>query len=148
MDLGELLGSLATQHATEAVPGRVHQSGAVIVDGHYDALERAFRNLLVNAVEAQEGTARSPRGRYLEERVRNGPWCGWTTGDPGVPAELLDEVWNPDVTTKRRGTGLGLAIVRQTIQHHGGEVEVANRPEGGAVFTVALPLPTPDRHRR
>ena len=63
---------------------------------------------------------------------------------PGIPAELLDEIWNPDVTTKSRGTGLGLAIVRQTVMHHEGHVSASNREGGGASFEVRLPLaPSP-----
>jgi signal transduction histidine kinase len=59
---------------------------------------------------------------------------------PGIAAELIDSVWNPDVTTKSRGTGLGLAIVRQTMRHHDGNVTVRNRPQGGAIFEIRLPL--------
>jgi two-component system, NtrC family, nitrogen regulation sensor histidine kinase NtrY len=139
VDLAELLGSLAAQHATETVPVEVHHGKMFVVEGHYDALERAFRNLLVNAVEAQEGR---PAGRvdvYVEREDSRAVVRVEDRG-PGVPEELLGDVWSPDVTTKRRGTGLGLAIVRQTIRHHGGDVGVANRPGGGAVFTVTLPL--------
>jgi len=139
VDLGELLGSLARQHATELVPVEVHQSRTVTVDAHYDALERAFRNLLVNAVEAQEGSSAS-RVDVCVEAAEGMAVVRVEDQGPGIPPEILEEVWNPDVTTKRRGTGLGLAMVRQTIQHHGGRVDVANRLEGGAVFTVALPL--------
>jgi signal transduction histidine kinase len=144
VDLAELLAGLATQYASANVPVEVHADAAVLVDAHYDALERAFRNLVMNAVEAQEGC---PSGRvdvYVEE---NGTSAAVRVEDrgPGVPPELLDDIWNPDVTTKRRGTGLGLALVRQTMRHHDGEVEVANRPEGGAVFTVRLPLGPPGR---
>ena len=59
----------------------------------------------------------------------------------GIPVELLDEIWNPDVTTKSRGTGLGVGIVRQVVTHHDGEVAASNRPGGGACFVVRLPLP-------
>jgi len=58
----------------------------------------------------------------------------------GIPSELLEDIWNPDVTTKRHGTGLGLAMVRQTVAHHGGTVRASNRPGGGATFEVRLPL--------
>jgi two-component system nitrogen regulation sensor histidine kinase NtrY len=144
VDLGELLASLARQHATEQVPVDVHPLDAVSVEAHYDALERTFRNLVVNAVEAQEG---QPGGRvdvYVEVAGEMAVVRVEDQG-PGIPAEILEEIWNPDVTTKRRGTGLGLAIVRQTIQHHGGQARAANRPEGGAVFTVTLPLHAPAR---
>ncbi|MCG6986673.1 MAG: HAMP domain-containing histidine kinase [Gemmatimonadetes bacterium] len=143
VDLGELLAGLATQHATASISVEVHAEGAVLVEAHYDALERAFRNLVMNAVEAQEGC---PSGRVdvHVEKDETSAVVRVEDRGPGVPTELLDDIWNPDVTTKRRGTGLGLALVRQTMRHHEGEVAVANRPEGGAVFTVRLPLGPPE----
>jgi two-component system nitrogen regulation sensor histidine kinase NtrY len=139
VDLGELVDSLAGQHATDQVPVEVHRSASVSVEAHYDALERAVRNLLVNAVEAQEESP-TPRVDVYVETVDGMAVVRVEDRGPGIPPEILEEVWNPDVTTKRRGTGLGLAIVRQTILHHGGQVRATNRPEGGAVFTVVLPL--------
>lgn len=139
VDLGELLTGLASQYATDLVPVDVHSGPTVMVDAHYDALERAFRNLVANAVEAQGGRAGARVDVHVESDGTSGVVRVEDRG-PGVPPELLDEIWNPDVTTKRSGTGLGLAIVRQTVRHHGGEVDVANLPGGGAVFTVRLPL--------
>ncbi len=139
VDLGELLTSLASQHATEDVPIHVHTGPTLVVNAHYDALERAFRNLLVNAVEAQDG----PAGGEVDVRLeREDDQAVVRVEDrgPGVPEELRADVWNPDVTTKRGGTGLGLAIVSQTVQAHGGSVSLANRSGGGAAFTVRLPL--------
>lgn len=140
VDLEELLRSLATQHGTDATPVRLHASEPLVVFAHYDALERAFRNLLVNAVEAQGDRPGSAVDIHVE---RDGSEAVVRVLDrgPGVPEELLPEVWNPDVTTKRGGTGLGLAIVRQTVQIHEGSVALANRTDGGACFTVRLPLP-------
>ena len=63
----------------------------------------------------------------------------------GVPDRLLDKVFEEGFTTKPRGggrrRGIGLALVREVARRHGGDVEVAN--EGGAVFTVRLPLRVP-----
>jgi len=140
VDLDELLSTLATQHRTDAVPVRLHAPEALVVFAHYDALERTFRNLVVNAIEAQEDHPGSAVDIHLE-RDGNEAVVSVLDRGPGVPEELFPEVWNPDVTTKRGGTGLGLAIVRQTVQIHEGSVALANRPDGGACFTVRLPLP-------
>ena len=65
---------------------------------------------------------------------------------PGLPPEHLDDIWEPEFSTKSRGTGLGLPMVRQTINAHQGRVEGRNNPQGGAVFLVELPVqgPTPE----
>jgi two-component system sensor histidine kinase HupT/HoxJ len=61
---------------------------------------------------------------------------------PGIRPEVLSRVFEPFYTTKEvgKGTGLGLAITYGIIQEHGGHIVVSNHPEGGAVFTVQLPL--------
>lgn len=58
----------------------------------------------------------------------------------GLSAELGDRIFEPFVSSKETGTGLGLTISRQIIEAHGGQIEAANGPEGGAIFTVRLPF--------
>lgn len=141
VDLAELMHLLAGQHASERIPVRVAAPEPVLIEGHYDALERALRNVLLNAVEAQE-----PAGGSVDVTVGSDEGAALVRVEdrgPGIPPELLEEIWNPDVTTKSRGTGLGLAIVRQTVGHHAGSVAVRNRAGGGACFEVRLPLGRP-----
>ena len=64
---------------------------------------------------------------------------------PGIPADDLTRVferfYRVDKSRSRPGgTGLGLAIVKHLVELHGGQAVAANRPEGGAVFTVRLPV--------
>ena len=59
----------------------------------------------------------------------------------GISEEALSRIFEPFFTTKEvgKGTGLGLAIAYGIVQEHGGQILVANHPEGGAMFTVELP---------
>ena len=57
---------------------------------------------------------------------------------PGLPAEIIDTLFTPFVTTKSRGLGIGLTIVRSIVDAHGGTIVARNNPEGGATFTVTL----------
>jgi signal transduction histidine kinase len=111
----------------------------LVVRGHFEPLRRAFQNLIRNAVEAG-GT---PTIHVDAARVRDGnrPFVRVSIRDhgPGVPADLRERVFEPYFTSKATGTGLGLAMVRQTMNAHGGSVQVEAAEEGGARFVVTLP---------
>lgn len=105
------------------------------------ALKRAIRNLVINA--ATHGTGASLALDAIEggEAV-----LSVTDNGPGIPPHLLDRVFEPffRVDQARRqivpGAGLGLAISREIIENNGGSVTIVNRPEGGLLQTVRLPV--------
>lgn len=61
---------------------------------------------------------------------------------PGIAEDKREQVFDPFFTTRPEGTGLGLAIVRQTITEHQGTISIGKGSEGGAKFTLTLPLPS------
>jgi C4-dicarboxylate-specific signal transduction histidine kinase len=60
---------------------------------------------------------------------------------PGIPADLLGQIFEPFVTTKDpgKGTGLGLAVSARLIEGMGGVIRANNNDGGGALFSVVLP---------
>ena len=142
VDVAELLESLRERHSPEgpgapAVELRLSDD-LPLIHGHHDALSRAVLNLLVNAIEALDG-ASGGRVVLSARPLAGGVEISVADNGPGVAQELREQVWRPDVTTRRRGSGLGLAMVRQTAQAHGGEVRLLDRPGGGADFRILLP---------
>jgi two-component system, NtrC family, nitrogen regulation sensor histidine kinase NtrY len=97
-------------------------------------------NLVKNALEAVGETGEV----LISWGLNSDPgWAVLSVADngPGLSEELLASAFQPGFTTKGEGLGLGLALVQKIVQEHGGEVTLANRPEGGAVVTMLLPLP-------
>jgi PAS domain S-box-containing protein len=93
-------------------------------------------NLVVNAIEALEGggtiaISAAPKGRMVMLTVAN--------DGPSIPPQDLPRIFDPFFTTRAKGTGLGLFISDNIVQQHGGRLEVANLPDGGVAFTLALP---------
>jgi two-component system, NtrC family, sensor kinase len=59
---------------------------------------------------------------------------------PGIPAEVLDKIFQPFTTTKRQGNGLGMAICYGIIESHRGHIQIDTGPELGTTITITLPL--------
>jgi two-component system sensor histidine kinase FlrB len=62
---------------------------------------------------------------------------------PGIANEILPRIFEPFATGKTQGTGLGLAIAKSAVEGHRGQIHGANRPNGGAVFQIVLPVLEP-----
>jgi two-component system sensor histidine kinase MprB len=109
----------------------------LMVEGMPDRLGRAVNNLLDNAAK------HSPPGGPVEVTLDAD---GITIRDhgTGIDAEELphvfDRFYRGAHARGTQGSGLGLAIVRQVAEQHGGSIGAANAPDGGAVFTLRLPV--------
>jgi PAS domain S-box-containing protein len=119
-----------------------------LVLGDPGELRQIFLNLLLNAQDAMPlgGTIRIAGGREdgaIVIRVED--------EGQGIPPEHLHCIFDPFFSTKgERGTGLGLSIAYGAMARIGGSIYAANRPNGGAVFTLSFPLahtqPNPTAH--
>src|SRR4051794_35368150 len=138
-----------------------HRAAGIEVVRHYDdklprvksdplLLHQVFLNMVMNAEHAVAATGKSGRLEIATAVARSGDRIIVTVRDTGVgiPEDTLSRIFEPFYTTKEvgKGTGLGLAITYGIVQEHGGQIIAANHPEGGAVFTVELPIaPSPGR---
>lgn len=133
----DILASLAPQLAAQAVDACVEIPPAERLVADREMIRRAVLNLVLNSLDAM------PKGGALTIRsVRRDQCVELQIGDtgPGLSADALGRAFEPFFTTKPAGTGLGLAIVYRIAEVHGGSVAAANRTQGGARFTLSLPV--------
>nr|WP_245244267.1 HAMP domain-containing sensor histidine kinase [Tessaracoccus sp. MC1865] len=107
------------------------------VMGDASTLERAITNLLDNAVKF------SPSEATIRVFLMDGTLTIIDQG-PGIEEEdlpnIFDRFYRSDKARNTPGTGLGLSIVAHTVEAHGGTVKASNDPDGGARFTMRLPV--------
>lgn len=115
------------------------------IRGNVGQLQQVFTNLLINAMHA------SDPGTCIEIYSRLSPALGEFGGaielefvdhGCGIAQENVKKVFEPFFTTKEvgKGTGLGLSVSYGIIRSHGGEINVSETRNGGATFTIVLPL--------
>jgi two-component system, NtrC family, sensor histidine kinase HupT/HoxJ len=117
---------------------------SVLVNGSAGQLQQVMMNLVQNACDATSGQTDAHlevSGEVEGDQVR---LCFADNG-PGIAAENLPRVFDPFFTTKPvgKGTGLGLAISFGMVERHGGRLEATNDKDGGALFTLVLPVLKP-----
>ena len=120
---------------------------ACIVMGHAGLLHSAIENVVRNATRyTLEGTEVEIRLEKAQDANGAEAVVRVTDSGPGVPEEALHKLFRPfyrlDDARNRQtgGVGLGLAITERTVRLHGGRVKAANRPEGGLIVEIRLPL--------
>lgn len=139
----DLLGHQPLFHDIEFV--RDFRTDLPEILGDPSQIQQVLTNLIINAANAMNGkgslTISSSFEREPDEVI-----LSFTDTGPGIPSGIRDKIFEPFFTTKRpgEGTGLGLSVAYGIIQQHGGRIEAENAPGGGAVFTVALPLESPE----
>ncbi len=111
--------------------------GQLYVEGDLFALNRVYRNLIINSLQATP-----PRGHVVVRTNRDGHSAVVEVADTGcgIPKERLDTIFDDFVTTKRRGLGLGLAISKKIVEQLGGTITVASEVGVGTTFTIRFPL--------
>ncbi len=138
--LDEVMRLLGPEARVAGVTLRREEVGGPAPDLRVDAekIKQVVINLVQNAIEAMAGGGLVMiESGLVEGRAR----IAVSDSGPGLPEGL--DIFQLFVTTKAKGTGLGLSIAQQIVLEHGGEIRAEDGPEGGAVFTVLLPVARP-----
>ena len=144
-DLAEIIATAIELAQPKVIERRidiqVRGKAPLLLRADEQLLGQSVLNLLLNAIEAMEvggaitvqfikATEEDGEGRQVKLTIRD--------SGPGIPAAILDRIFNPFFTTKDTGTGLGLAIVHRIVDAHVGTITVTNPPGGGAQFEIRI----------
>ena len=129
--------SLAVTAQSQGVEVSLSIASEIELPVERNRVERAFVNLVANALEAM------PDGGSIEisaELEGDSVTVHVSDNGPGIAPEIRSQLFQPFVTAgKRNGLGLGLALSRQTVIEHGGDMWVDSQPGRGARFSFRLP---------
>jgi two-component system sensor histidine kinase HydH len=135
--VAEVLALLAPQGQEQEVRFLSDIPDDLIVSCREEGLQQVLFNLLTNALQA------SPAGGLITVSGRRaGKWAELRVTDngPGIANEMRNVLFEPFRTSKARGAGLGLSVCKKIVDGCGGSIEVKNGSDGGAEFTVRLPV--------
>lgn len=104
-------------------------------------IQQVFVNLVRNAIEAMENSARRELTVHLEiDGEAKNLVISVADSGSGLAPEVADKLFMPFVTTKSQGMGIGLSICRTIIEAHGGKMAAQANPGGGTIFKFTLPI--------
>jgi two-component system, sensor histidine kinase and response regulator len=104
-------------------------------------LKRALCNMIKNAIEAMETTAKELAivtvlsGEHLDLKIAD-------TGK-GIEKDMIKNIFDPMVSSKMFSPGLGLTFALKIVQYHGGNISVESEPGKGTTFTLSFPIEKP-----
>lgn len=149
--LGPIAAGDVLEEAVTLLSPRLEAAGAVVerpapsdgtirVAGDRRLLTHALINLLKNGVEAASGAGIEPVVTLSARRDGETAWLSVADNGPGITEADRRLIFEDGFSTKGPGRGQGLAIVRESVRLQNGRIEVAPRPDGGAIFSIGLPV--------
>jgi two-component system OmpR family sensor kinase len=147
VDMLELVREVVADANFEAQAGdrtvTLGLEAAGVVSGRPDLLQGAIENVIRNALKHAPGS-RDVRVETEVDSIRRMYGVRVSDSGPGVPTQELASLFTPFFRSpdaaRTEGYGLGLAIARRSVEAHQGSISASNRPEGGLLITIEVPL--------
>ena len=138
-ELEDAMRMIAVQADETGIKTRLEQQGDVPpVMADREALRSVFTNLLINGMEAIDGSGGDLTVTVSSDGHHHARVEITDTGR-GIAPEDISKVFEPYYSTKETGTGLGLAIVKKAVDDHGGTISVSSKMGSGTTFTITIP---------
>jgi len=139
--IGEVLDLYAGEK--QAINLLVHaKKSTPMVKADAGRIRQLLHNLIRNAIESLSDTPQGQVDIHLQEikhAAEHVVEIRIEDNGPGIPHDMLENLFEPYVTGKSKGSGLGLAVVKRIVEEHDGLLYAENRTEGGARIVIRLP---------
>lgn len=114
----------------------------VLIEADTAQMRQLFLNLLLNSLDAAQrgGEVWVEMATPSDHKSRGVVKVSISDNGHGFPENLKEPIFNPFFSTKPTGIGLGLTICRHVVEAHGGQINAEDRPGGGALFRIELPV--------
>ncbi|HYX26837.1 MAG TPA: ATP-binding protein [Thermoanaerobaculia bacterium] len=144
LSLTRLLLRAAADPALAGVEVQVRgdPAGDPVLRGDPQLLERAVRNLLHNAAQAEREVGRAGPVEVAIALQSEGVEVAVADRGPGLPAAIRERLFHPFATGRPGGVGLGLALAHRIVVLHGGRLRLEDRPGGGTLALLSFPRDT------
>ena len=147
LDVGDVIGDVVTLMRADAVSRHVKLDVDIAGDlppvrGDRVHLQQVLLNLVLNGMDALNGANQEDRRVTVTARPGGARIVEVAVGDtgPGIPADMLANVFDPFFSTKPNGMGMGLPISRTIVEAHGGQLWAENNNGHGATLRFTLPI--------
>ena len=120
-----------------------------IIEADDGRLRQLLHNLIKNSLEAmgdQPDAELRISTQCMEKEACKFVEIRISDNGPGIPEDVVGQLFEPYITTKPKGSGLGLAIVKKIIEEHGGMIWAENNETGGARIVIRLPVNKQDQN--
>ncbi len=141
-DCLEMFADLITLKGIE-VKKELNEGRGYVLGSRF-GLEQLFKNLILNALDAMDGSPDKILSIRTESE-KDGSAIGIKIEDTGggIPEDSLTKIFTPFYTRKKNGTGLGLSVVKDVLSKHHGEIKIDSQVGRGTVFEIYLPTLSP-----
>lgn len=151
-DLNSVINEVLDLYRHENYPCRFEvqfDKDMPIIEADDGRLRQLLHNLIKNSLEAmgeQPNAELRISTQCMEKEACQFVEIRIIDNGPGIPDDVVGQLFEPYVTTKPKGSGLGLAIVKKIIEEHGGMIWAENNETGGARVVIRLPVNRQDQH--
>lgn len=101
-------------------------------------IEQVLINLILNAVEACEENNKAKIKVISEKKMDGRVFIRVADNGPGIPPEIMENIFVPFFTTKKEGSGIGLSLSKQIMTLHGGKIQINHQVKGGTIINLSF----------